>query len=85
MEILCGKLQSAMGPSIHRSRWGIKEDHALVSCTWKWRLREVDVPARLDYSSLLTGTSPWRESVAGKLNEEFKTQLNLLTNGHSAQ
>ena len=27
------------GPSIHRDRHGFKNDHALVKCTWKWRLR----------------------------------------------
>ena len=27
------------GPSIHRDRHGEKNDHALVECQWKWRIR----------------------------------------------
>lgn len=39
------------GPSIHRNRTG-KSDHALVDCTWKWRIRSVKISSRRDWSSL---------------------------------
>ena len=58
------------GPSIHRSKWGIREDHALVSCKWKWRLRDMRLPGRMDFSALAIAPS-----VATKFNTEFKKQI----------
>ena len=41
------------GPSIHRSLDGEKGDHALVGCTWKWRLRMVKSEPVRDFSLLI--------------------------------
>ena len=69
--------RSRWGPSIHRSRWGIREDHALVCCEWKWRLRQIDLPERKDYSLLanLQKQNATEKSIAEKFNAEFKKQL----------
>ena len=41
------------GPSMHRNIKG-KDDHALVSCTWSWRLRAVKPNKGVDWSALRT-------------------------------
>ena len=41
-------------PSIHRSKWSIKQDHCLLACTWNWKVRTLDIPDRVDYSQLTT-------------------------------
>ena len=33
-------------PSTHRSQWSVREDHALVTCSWKWRVRCRDIPEK---------------------------------------
>ena len=55
-------------PSIHRSRWGIREDHALVKCTWKWRLRQINDPTGVDYSALAIPGAQY----ASRFNDEFE-------------
>ena len=40
------------GPSIHRDLHGFKNDHALVKCTWKWRLRIRKKKPAKDFSCL---------------------------------
>ena len=40
------------GPSIHRSIHGEKNDHALVECTWSWRVRVVKSKPVKDFSCL---------------------------------
>ena len=40
------------GPSIHRSITGKRSDHALLECTWKWRLRKVKTESSPDFSVL---------------------------------
>ena len=48
MEVVSRKLWGQVGTfSTHKSKWNVREDHALVACEWKWRLRQVDVPSRL--------------------------------------
>ena len=59
--------KSDWSPSIHRSKWGIREDHALVCSTWKWRLRSIDPPSGVDYSALAIST----ETYASRFNDEF--------------
>ena len=39
-------------PSIHRSISGKRSDHALLSCTWKWRIRMVRTEPVPDFSVL---------------------------------
>ena len=41
-------------PSIHRDLHGEKNDHALLECVWKWRIRNVKTRARKDFSCLYT-------------------------------
>ena len=60
--------RSDWAPSIQRSKWGIKEDHALVRCTWKWRLRNVDPTAGADYSALAIPNTDY----AAKFDKEFR-------------
>ena len=40
------------GPSIHRSITGKPSDHALLECTWKWRMRLIKSNPVPDYSVL---------------------------------
>ena len=70
-------------PSIHRSKWGIKQDHALLSCKWKWKVRTLDVPDRLDYSELARKPDPnmATPSTAQIFNTNFVR--NLMDNDHS--
>ena len=44
------------GPSIHRNIRG-KDDHALVMCQWRWRLREMEEKAGVDWSVLRASSS----------------------------
>ena len=39
------------GPSIHRNKYG-KDDHALVKCTWCWKLRSAKANPGTDWSAL---------------------------------
>ena len=43
------------GPSVHRSVTGKRSDHALLECTWKWRLKIVKSEPVPDYSVLQNG------------------------------
>ena len=68
-------------PSVHKSKWNTREDHALVACEWKWRIREVTLPSRTDYSGLRDGLSvPGIENHtdADKFNEEFAKRWDSL-------
>ena len=40
------------GPSMHRDPHGEKNDHALVACTWKWRIRMSKRKQGKDYAKL---------------------------------
>ena len=40
------------GPSMHRNKHGQRDDHALVECSWKWRLRKVKTRPTRDFSVL---------------------------------
>ena len=40
------------GPSKHRDLHGHKNDHALVECTWRWRLKTVRSQSVKDYDYL---------------------------------
>ena len=40
------------GPSIHRSITGQASDHALLHCTWKWKLRKTRIEKQPDFSAL---------------------------------
>ena len=42
------------GPSIHRSITGRKSDHALLECTWKWRMRMKKSKSVPDFTTLST-------------------------------
>ena len=42
------------GPSIHRDLHGENNDHALLECVWKWRIRNVKTRTRKDFSCLYT-------------------------------
>ena len=42
------------GPAIHRDLHGEKNDHALVECTWSWRIRTVKPRTRKDFDCLYT-------------------------------
>ena len=44
-------------PSMHRSQWSIREDHALVACSWKWRVKSIDIPEKPDNSALISKSS----------------------------
>ena len=39
-------------PSIHRNTHGVKADHALLECTWKWRIRTYKPQPVRDFSVL---------------------------------
>ena len=43
------------GPSVHRSLSGKRSDHALVECTWKWRMRHVKPEPSPDFSVMQDG------------------------------
>ena len=42
------------GPSIHRDIHGERNDHALVECNWKWRIRTIKSQPRKDLNCLYT-------------------------------
>ena len=44
--------KSRWGPSVHRSISGKRSDHALLECTWKWRMRHVKSEPSPDFSVL---------------------------------
>ena len=62
------------GPSMHRNVHGQKSDHALLACTWKWRIRtEKSTPVK-DFSCFsATGSKTTRAkfnaAVTSKLDE----------------
>ena len=74
------------GPSIHRSRWGIREDHALVCDNFKWRIRDIALPERRDFSTLAlpetTNANGQSTCAAKRFNVEFKKQLLLQQEGN---
>ena len=51
------------GPSIHRNLYG-KDDHALVVCTWSWRLRAVTAGEGVDWSALQKCPTDYEPAVA---------------------
>ena len=40
------------GPAMHRDLHGEKNDHALVECRWKWRIRTVKTQPSKDFNCL---------------------------------
>ena len=48
--------RSRWGPSIRRSLHGVKSDHALVECEFKWRIRTVKTAKCKDYACLYKQT-----------------------------
>ena len=51
------------GPAIHRDLHGEKNDHALVECLWKWRIRTVKPQPAKDFEPLYAQ----KYSATGKL------------------
>ena len=49
------KCEPKWGPSMHRNVHGQKGDHALLACTWKWRLRTEKKKPVKDFSCLGQG------------------------------
>ena len=62
--------RSDWAPSIQRSKWGLKEDHAMVRSTWKWRLRKVEPTTGVDFSALALPTANY----AMRFDNEFTKQ-----------
>ena len=63
------------GPSIHRNVHGVKSDHALLSCTWKWKIRTFKKQLSKDYDMLLT---QYDDEGLPKVNEHLVTFSNAV-------
>ena len=59
---------------MHRNIHGQKSDHALLACTWTWRLRTEKSTSTKDFSCLAQATSATKE----KFNEAVKSKLDQL-------
>ena len=72
--------RSHWGPSIHRSQWGVKEDHALVACSWKWRVRNRVIPELLTmrYGALISkATHDGPAPAAVDFDRSFRQKMTL--------
>ena len=65
------------GPSIRRNKMG-PADHALIECTWKWRVRKLVKPAKTDFSALRTTPKPGgglESAIVHNFSAEFNRSL----------
>ena len=60
-------------PSIHRDIHGEKNDHALVQCTWKWRIRTIKSKQCRDLDCLFT-----QEKIMRTFEDTVETKLEEL-------
>ena len=44
--------RSRWGPAMHRDLHGERNDHALVECTWRWRIRQITRTPSKDFACL---------------------------------
>ena len=65
------------GPSMHRNVHGHKGDHALLSCTWKWRIRTEKKKPTKDFSCL-QGSTPEDAALRQKFDEAVHLRLDQL-------
>jgi hypothetical protein len=60
------------GPSIHRDLHGHKNDHALLSCRWRWRIRTHKPKPAKDFSLL---SKDGDKAIKAKFDEAVATKL----------
>ena len=58
------------GPSVHRNKDG-RADHALVDCTWAWRVKQLKEEPTIDYSTLIVNNVPELTPIAQKFADTF--------------
>ena len=68
------------GPSIHRDRHGEKNDHALVECRWKWRIRKNKPSPCRDFAAVFNpgleeNESPKQNQGIAKFEAAVQTKL----------
>ena len=82
------KCRTRWGPAIDRDLHGEKNDHALVECSWTWRIRTHKSPPRKDFSGLYENpTDEHGKPIENTLRTEFEesTQSTLDAQGYDAE